>query len=109
MNNVKILKDELDTIVSNARKNLFDYIIKVMSKMGVEEITFSEPIEFPNDWDEDNYYLTVVTGLTLCDKNDMWVKVDIDGTYDEEEIQFYSIDEIITIASKLTTQYESNK
>ncbi len=109
MNNVKILKDELDTIVSNARKNLFDYIIKVMSKMGVEEITFSEPIEFPNDWDEDNYYITVVTGLTLGNKNDIWVKVDIDGDYDEEQIELYSIDEIITIASKLTKQYESNK
>ena len=102
MNNVKILKDELDTIVSNARKNLFDYIIKVMSKMGVEEITFSKPIEFPNDWDEDNYYITVVTGLTLGNKNDIWVKVDIDGDYDEEQIELYSIDEIITIASKLT-------
>lgn len=103
------MSQELDTIVSNARKALFDYIIKVMSKMEVEEITFSKPIEFPNDWDEDNYYMTVVTGLTLCNKNDIWVKVDIDGEYDEEEIQFYSIDEIITIASKLTTQYESSK
>ena len=70
--------------------------------MGVEEITFSKPIEFPNDWDEDNYYITVVTGLTLGNKNDIWVKVDIDGDYDEEQIQLYSIDEIITIASKLT-------
>ena len=104
MNNTKILKDELDTIVSNARKALFDYIIKVMSKMGIKEINFSKPIEFPNDWDEDNYYMTVVTGLTLYDKNDIWVKVDDDGSYDEEKIQLYSIDEIIVMASKLTKQ-----
>lgn len=103
------MSQELDTIVSNARKALFGYIIKVMSKMGVEEIIFSKPIEFPNDWDEDNYYIDVVTGLTLGDKNDIWVKVDINGDYDEEEIRCYSIDEIITIASKLTTQYESSK
>ena len=109
MNKAKILKDELDTIVSNARKALFDYIIKVMSKINAKEVTFSKPIEFPNDWDEDNYYIDVVTGLTLGDKNDIWVKVDVDGAYDEEEIQCYSIDEIITIASKLTTQYESSK
>ncbi len=104
MNNTKILKDELDTIVSNARKALFDYIIKVMSKMGIKEINFSKPIEFPNDWDEDNYYMTVVTGLTLYDKNDIWVKVDDDGSYDEEKIQLFSIDEIIVMASKLIKQ-----
>ena len=104
MNNTKILKDELDTIVSNARKALFDYIIKVMSKMGIKEINFSKPIEFPNDWDEDNYYMTVVTGLTLYDKNDIWVKVDDDGSYDEEQIELFSIDEIIVMASKLTKQ-----
>lgn len=104
MNNTKILKDELDTIVSNARKALFDYIIKVMSKMGIKEINFSKPIEFPNKWDEDNYYMTVVTGLTLYDKNDIWVKVDDDGSYDEEKIQLFSIDEIIVMASKLIKQ-----
>lgn len=103
------MSQELDTIVSNTRKTLFDYIIKIMSKIGVKEITFSEPIEFPNDWDEDNYYMDVVTGLTLGDKNDIWAKVDIDGTYDEEQLELYSIDEIIKIASKLTTQYESSK
>lgn len=103
------MSQELDTIVSNTRKTLFDYIIKVMSKIGVKEITFFEPIEFPNDWDEDNYYMDIVTGLTLGDKNDIWAKVDIDGTYDEEQIESYSIDEIIKIASKLTTQYESSK
>lgn len=98
------MSQELDTIVSNARKALFDYIIKVMSKIGVKEITFSKPIEFPNEWDEDNYYITVVTGLTLGDKNDIWVKIDVDGAYDEEQIELYSIDEIIEISSKLTKQ-----
>lgn len=96
------MSQELDTIVSNARKALSDYIIKVMSKMGVEEITFSKSIEFPNDWDEDNCYITAITGLILCDKNDILVKVDVDGAYNEEPIQLYSIDEIIIMASKLT-------
>lgn len=97
------MSQELDTIVSNARKVLFDYIIKVMSKIGVEEITFSKPITFQS-WDEDDCYITVVTGLTLCNKKDIWVKVDDDGSYDEEDIQLFSIDEIIRMASKLTKQ-----
>ena len=102
------MSQELDTIVSNTRKALFDYIIKVMSKIGTKEITFSSPIEFPCEIDEDRYYINQVTGVGY--NNDyIYTLVEIDGQEDEEDMAHYSIDEIIKIASKLTTQYESNK
>lgn len=100
---LKFMFQELDTIVKNTKKVLFDYIIKIISKSNSNEILFSSPIEFPCEIDEDRYYISKVKGVGY--NNDcVYTLVEIDGQEDEEDMAHYSIDEIIKIASKLTKQ-----
>lgn len=99
---------ELDVIIKNTKKVLFDYITKIILKSNSNEILFSSPIEFPCEIDEDRYYINQVTGVGY--NNDyVYTLVEVDGQKDEEDMAHYSIDEIVKIASKLTTQYESSK
>lgn len=99
---------ELDAIVKNTKKVLFDYITKIILKSNSNEILFSSPIEFPCEIDEDRYYINQVTGVGY--NNDcVYTLVEVDRQKDEEDMAHYSIDEIVKIASKLTTQYESSK
>lgn len=99
---------ELDVIIKNTKKVLCDYITKIILKSNSNEILFSSPIEFPCEIDEDRYYINQVTGVGY--NNDyVYTLVEVDGQKDEEDMVHYSIDEIVKIASKLTTQYESSK
>ena len=97
------MSQELDAIVKNTKKVLFDYITKIISKSNSNKIFFSSPIEFPCEIDEDRYYVKQVKGVGY--NNDyIYTLVEVDEQEDEEDMAHYSIDEIIKIASKLTKQ-----
>ena len=91
-----MMNDKVISIVDTARDNLIEVIKEVLLKEGPKKIH----VELPNTWDEDRYYMEILTEVRFDDDGFVCVVCTTDHEDAEtytEEIELYSLDEIIKI------------